>query len=572
MNVPKYRFDPKKIKMVKWFSPGILAQTGVETLLSSLFGKFADSRNLEAFSKKSEEFDYSQEKELWVDYVADLGDGWNSTYSVAKLLSFKNLKLAFGSKEHNTERGRVLIMGGDQVYPSASRDEYLERMVFPYECALPSSAKGEEQHLFAIPGNHDWYDGLQSFQRLFCQKRWIGGRETRQGRSYFYLKLPGNWKVIALDIQFSSDIDHTQKEYFLGIVETLTSKDKVILCIAEPTWLRDAMDSERGERNVEFLERKIVEKTKNPIHLYIAGDLHYYNRYESGDGLKRQKITAGGGGAFLHPTHMPKIEELPKRESDATLFKQKSLFPPKKDSRRLSFRNLLFPLFNPAFCAALGLISLVSGWLLHHDIREFLGETPFHYENLVEVLCFVFGKVFQSLGAMSYTAIIFVALIAFTDPLAKKMRAPIGFIHASAHFFSNMLIGWYLAFNLIPYYELYTGWVVFGGVAALFLLGAIFSGFIFGIYLFLMLNLGGLHITEAMSSIPVEDYKNFVRFHVSSSGRLTIYPVGIARVAKKWSAVETLNENTGNSELTYNPVDKIEYALIEEPIVIEPGR
>ncbi|MBD0259532.1 MAG: hypothetical protein ICV83_27750 [Cytophagales bacterium] len=47
--------------------------------------------------------------------------------------------------------------------------------------------------LFAIPGNHDWYDGLASFVKQFCQGRWVGGWRTTQTRSYFALALPHNW-------------------------------------------------------------------------------------------------------------------------------------------------------------------------------------------------------------------------------------------------------------------------------------------------------------------------------------------------------------------------------------------
>lgn len=42
------------------------------------------------------------------------------------------------------------------------------------------------------------------------------------------------------------------------------------------------------------------------IKVYLSGDYHHYRRHEE---LRRdgkspvQKIVAGGGGAFLHPTH-----------------------------------------------------------------------------------------------------------------------------------------------------------------------------------------------------------------------------------------------------------------------------
>ena len=60
--------------------------------------------------------------EFWMDFVADTGDGWNSTYAVASAVAQPELSSA-NSKgtEHRTVRGRLLVFGGDQVYPAASR-------------------------------------------------------------------------------------------------------------------------------------------------------------------------------------------------------------------------------------------------------------------------------------------------------------------------------------------------------------------------------------------------------------------------------------------------------------------
>ena len=33
--------------------------------------------------------------------------------------------------------------------------------------------------------------------------------------------------------------------------------------------------------------------------MFLTGDLHFYKRHENAEGI--QKITSGGGGAFLHP-------------------------------------------------------------------------------------------------------------------------------------------------------------------------------------------------------------------------------------------------------------------------------
>jgi len=59
--------------------------------------------------------------------VADLGDGFNATYSVAYLLAQPQLEA--GGRV--LPRGQVLLMGGDQVYPVANGDGYENRFWVP---------------------------------------------------------------------------------------------------------------------------------------------------------------------------------------------------------------------------------------------------------------------------------------------------------------------------------------------------------------------------------------------------------------------------------------------------------
>ena len=75
--------------------------------------------------------------------------------------------------------------------------------------------------MFALAGNHDWYDGLTGFLRLFCQRRWIGGWKTRQRRSYFALRLPHHWWLLGTDFQLHSDIDQPQNDYFREVAEEI---------------------------------------------------------------------------------------------------------------------------------------------------------------------------------------------------------------------------------------------------------------------------------------------------------------------------------------------------------------
>src|SRR6185437_6806056 len=68
-------------------------------------------------------------------------------------------KLNWDGETYSTERGRILVMGGDQVYPVPNAAEYENRMLGPYQAALPCVlGEGPELLLFreATTGMTGW--------------------------------------------------------------------------------------------------------------------------------------------------------------------------------------------------------------------------------------------------------------------------------------------------------------------------------------------------------------------------------------------------------------------------------
>ncbi len=370
---------------VRWFNHTQLARTGVKTVLSALFGAYSDKRELFE-SRRGAFFDYSRQPvvgrfldspasstsqdqtrdEIWIDYIADLGDGWNATYTMALLLAQKELQVG----NEKLPRGQLLIMGGDQVYPTATRQEYYRRLVDPYRAARPAKEPQSPTDLFVIPGNHDWYDGLTSFTRLFCRGRTLGGWTTRQDRSYFALKLPHRWWLFGLDIQLESDIDQPQLNYFEGIIELMEPSDRVILCNAEPTWVFENRDKDGGPPNLPYLESKILAKCTAGVSVMLAGDSHHYCHFENKQ-RNQHRITSGGGGAFFHETHnLPQTIDLRTTKhgipaSEETLrYERAAVFPDVADSKRLMLRNLFFAWWNLDFTFFLGAFYLIFAWIL----------------------------------------------------------------------------------------------------------------------------------------------------------------------------------------------------------------
>lgn len=178
--------------MMRWFGPGGLIDTGIKVVLSSIFGAYANRRELQAsLALPVDSFtDYAEGKDESGSITSPISatDGMLRTH----LLAQHSLDIAASDGTIQLPRGQVLLMGGDQVYPFPSRGHYEERLQRVYQGALPCHSIATPE-LFALPGNHDWYDGLTSFLRTFCQGGWIEGWRTKQSRSYFALRLPQGW-------------------------------------------------------------------------------------------------------------------------------------------------------------------------------------------------------------------------------------------------------------------------------------------------------------------------------------------------------------------------------------------
>jgi hypothetical protein len=553
--------------MVGWYDPGQLAQTAINVAISTIFGRNADYRTTEALAARSTDadpdkepeplvdgvFDYSGRKDMWIDYVADTGDGWNSTYTVAYHMSQPQLTVA---PNESIPRGNVLIFGGDEVYPTSSRPVYRQRLIDAYEAALPETEE-PHPHAFAVPGNHDWYDSLVSFTRLFCQRRWFAGWKTRQNRSYFALKLPHKWWLIGTDVQLDSDIDFPQVNYFKSVASKMKEDDRIILCTAEPHWIYDKLlqkyDNEINENNLAFLEQKIFCRK---IQVYLSGDLHHYRRHATKG--NQHKITAGGGGAFMHPTHGGNVQEL--RDH----YELQASFPSANTSWWLTLKNLWFVVSNWRFALFPALLYTLTCWSVMADLSKFRIWQPWAAAKAA------IGTSITNPMAVFWILLVWGGFLLFTDTHSKWFRRIAGTLHGLAHVLGVFLIGWFATYLTV--YPFSRHWqfrsprqLVAAG-AIIFVLGGIVGSIIMGLYLIVSLNVCKRHANETFSALAIQDWKNFLRLNIDSRGYLTIYPIGIRRVARKWKR----SENSGGSLVLPTDEKATAPGLIEEPIVIPP--
>lgn len=530
--------------MVGWYDPDQLLRTGLEVLISTWISRHSDSRRIDALTYKAVPLDYTGFTErhpdgsFTFDYVADTGDGWDATYSVASLVC----QPTWTDGDVTLPRGRLLIFGGDQVYPYPTWSNYEDRLNRPYEVALRRWGD-DPGDAVAIPGNHDWYDSLVHFRKLFCSGGRICGRQTRQRHSYFVARLPHGWWIFAADTQLDGDLDEAQADYLIGQANKVPKGDRAILCLADPGWFeawRDA-DPRRGptpaarsipEPGGDRLQRLIVA-LNDALVISVASDEHCYRRDTSDDG--RHLIACGIGGAFLHPTHS--LPDDPKRE-----FSHQQSYPSKETSRALTSGNLLFAIKNPRFGALAAFSYLTASW------SNGLASGTCYEQTCVAELGTIglvdwrdaFVAAFHSLllnpvGAALYL-LIFLGFIFFSDRPRTAKTLSLGVAHALVHIVAGVLIYWlatYVAvtgFSLAP--KSIAQMLLSGGL--IFVFAWFVGSVIFGLYLYLCLNHFGIHANEAFSALRNPDYKGFLRFRVRPGGQLDMWCIGIDRVPRRW--------------------------------------
>lgn len=564
--------------MVDWYHPGQLAVTGLRTLISGIFGTYADRRELQSALDPSMSYEnYESQDELRIDYTADLGDGWNSTYSVASLLAWKDLQVEplHGTSGISLPRSELLILGGDEVYPSSSEEEYRNRFMGPYRSALPyTEDPGPE--MYAIPGNHDWYDGLTNFLKLFCQGRWVGGWRTRQSRSYFALKLPYNWWLWGIDIQLHADIDKPQLDFFQHVAQEAEAGDRVILCTAKPAWIYQASDpSDKSYRNFRFFTRRYLGENDLDLALCLSGDIHHYASYRDNGDPAHWKITAGGGGAFMHPTHtLPESLEL-----DDGRYTRSAVYPRAAVSRKLAWRNLLLPVLSPGFTLLLGIIHGLFAWGVSgtfyrtHIAGDAISEatSAIHIIHSLGETCSGFlirlaglTGLYPVLGILPLLLLLGFSMFSDTEGDHPLLARSGSILHGLIQMLLLPTLFWGIVTLSVGLGLTGPSWILGWGLPILMpaLIGGVLGAELTGVYL-LVSNLAGRHQNEAFSSLRIQDYKNFLRIHLDKTG-LTIYPIGIPRVARRWR----FQSGVTGEQPWFVPAESLKPRLIEEPIVL----
>lgn len=606
----KLGFTPQE--EVRWLSPRELWRTAVKVGLSSVFALYADRREVQAgLPSVPIVMPPGEDGCAWVDFVADLGDGFDSTFTVACLIARHRLPVFAPRADHGfgvagasgpltaplpLPRGGLLVFGGDEVYPVPSAAGYEDRTLGPYKAALQAAGPpvSPGPMLVALPGNHDWYDGLTAFLRVFTQRRTLGGWRTAQTRSYFAVRLPGRWWLVGLDTQLGTYLDDPQIRYFREYLsDQLQPGDGVIVCAASPTWVHTGEGQPDAFDSLHFFERDVVRRrltadggwadTGATVRLWLTGDRHHYARYaetlpgppeETMPGQARQLVTCGLGGAYLLDTHqlptdlvLPPPDSRLDRRVDVASYQLMQRWPSARRSRQLAAglfagppRGL--PFRNPGLWPLAGVVHAVVLLALLLPLLGFQ-RNLFNPADVLRTASLGQGLDF------TWHSVVWIGVVVLVGALLPVLRlrppqVPPEGVRAGL-LQVVVAYGGLLGALAVPWPWGWPDWVVLGfaALAAAVVLG-LASCFMLALYIATSpsrLVHGWLFAAQA-----IEDLKGFVRIRIDPEGRLTLYPIVVDTICRDWALVEGVEPGTARPV----PAGGLPQAyLVEEPVVID---
>ncbi|MFE3638196.1 metallophosphoesterase family protein [Streptomyces sp. NPDC059168] len=323
------RLMPDHVKKLSWLDPRLLwaARNGV---LASWFGDPTGrtrSRLVAAQAAAGAPADKVVRRDVPECFsfmvVGDTGEGGASQYATVP---------GFLKAGRGTE---FAVIASDVIYPVGSADDYGTKFFRPYQ-DYPAP-------IFAIPGNHDWYEELTAFMRVFCadapppapeprprpltrawwrtllwhRARPSDGRHLAEAAALrpapeqravqpgpYWAIDAGPVRIVGIDTGLLGTIDAEQGAWLREVSRGPKPK---ILITGSPLYVD-------GEHHPCAIEGggTVDDVVRDPEHHYVAaigGDIHNYQRYPVDvDGRTVQYVVSGGGGAFMHATHtVPRV-------------------------------------------------------------------------------------------------------------------------------------------------------------------------------------------------------------------------------------------------------------------------
>lgn len=237
-----------------------------------------------------------------------------------------------------------MVICSDVIYPSGDVNDYVDGFYVPYG-GLPGLP------ILALPGNHDWYEGLTGFMWHFCGadplpdaayrpakgtplREWpfrllwrrparpqrrlhLEARRAARASGGIWTPLqPGPYYAIetrhvllvCIDTGIDGRIDRAQGEWLERISNhpkpkvLLTGKPLVVNRQRHPCLIDGGPVGGGGGPGARSFG-SVAEIVEHQAHGYVAsigGDIHNFQHYRVG---RLEHVVSGGGGAYMSATH-----------------------------------------------------------------------------------------------------------------------------------------------------------------------------------------------------------------------------------------------------------------------------
>jgi hypothetical protein len=457
-------------------------------------------------------------RDVYIDFVADTGDDVDVSRAIARLLASEyEVPAPDGDGTLVVPRGDILLFGGDTAYPVATSTEIEARLLRPWNEVFADRYDGRTRAMLGIAGNHDWFDGLDGFARMFRARSgplakerasaapgaerpvqhfvsWMEafamgkhivkrralplvGYEPVQRASYFALALAPGIDLWGVDRQLRQ-INFQQRRFFWDR-RSAAPQQSLLLCLPDPL----SLYLEPSPIGDDMLQALDLDPAYDPM-LCLAGDVHHYERWKAGPSIH---LVAGGGGAFLHGARMSRGKGM--RVPDVE-------FPGPRASRAL--------LSKVPWHVATGRGGIIPHLLLAAIFAPALGVGLRESAATMDAV---------SVGAAALAAVVCAALAGLRRAthravvlLATAAGVLMALVPTATHAGFDAALGW-LELSPSPKTAAFLvyGLSIFGGA------------FVFGCYL-AALALFGLNHDQAFAALGHPGYKHIVRMRVRADG------------------------------------------------------
>jgi 3',5'-cyclic AMP phosphodiesterase CpdA len=221
---------------------------------------------------------------------------------------------------------RFMVISSDVIYPTGAMKDYEANFWLPF--------KGFDKPVYAIPGNHDWYDALEGFVATFFAPdaaraamrarveadnrltsttddriAWLIGEAARLRREYrvptgfqrapYFQVQTERFALITVDTGVLRRVDPDQLAWLRAALEQARDKFKMVI-LGHPIFAGGLYQA-AGDADFAALHALMRE---HRVEIVMAGDTHdlelYVERYRAGGAEHvMHHVVNGGGGAYL---------------------------------------------------------------------------------------------------------------------------------------------------------------------------------------------------------------------------------------------------------------------------------